>query len=202
MSGTGVPLNPISERQQDFDNIDYLNVIEPNIQKPAKSSGSKMGTSLSCIGMLWSLFSFLSMLATFVGFFMPFWITGHLSAPERPNQTAATHFGLWRRCNYLILTKRDTLDIQEACGRYADFTDIPTIWWKIATVLVGVGCALSVFISFLGLLTCCISKVMSKNLAKTTAVFQFIAGKYINYVKRRAANEIQFKGDIKANGCH
>ena len=196
MSGVDVPLNPISELHQDFDHIDYLNVQESNNQKP-KPNGCIMGTSLSCVGMIWAFLSVVSMITTLIGFFMPFWISGQISLPGKPNYTASTHFGLWRRCNYLILNGDDSLDIEDACGRYAAFTDIPTVWWQIATVLVGVGCALSVFIAFLGLLMCCVSKVFGSTLAKTTAVLQFMAGELFHLYAKCLFPLLQYCNTIR-----
>lgn len=202
-------LSPIRESRQDFDNIDYLNINETCSSQKKKHSDNDGMTGLSCVGVLWALLSFISLVLSLTSFFMPYWIEGSiesinlngnngisLSETHHHQQTnqqqqvvsattstnfTNTYFGLWRRCNYHILSSNGYIDVEYACGRYTTFTDIPTVWWKIATVATGFGCLLSMFISFLGMLACCISNVMSNSLAKTVGVLQFIAGKICNF---------------------
>lgn len=132
-----------------------------------------MASSLSCIGVLWALLSFASMGLSCVGFFMPYWIQGTMV-----NDTP-TYLGVFRRCNYLGLTPEGGVDIIYECGRYATFLDIPSLWWQIATVVIGVGCGLTVVIAFTAMFACCCQDVVTVTSARITGIIQFLAGQLI-----------------------
>lgn len=140
-----------------------------------------MDTGLSCIGRFWSLLSFLAASSASVGFFMPYWLEGVI---HHEDGIYKTHFGVFRRCNYLMPAaaieassrKPVAIVLVEQCGRYMTFWDIPSIWWQAATVAVGVGCGLSILVSFSALLCCCIQDSMSKNLSKIAGIVQLLAG--------------------------
>lgn len=181
-------LRPITENRQDFDNIDYLNVNTNRSGQahhgPKKKNKSGLGGSLSCMGVLWSLLSLISLVLSLVSVFMPYWIRGTLSTtPLSINKEAGlnnvtdTYFGLWRRCNYYVMQEDSSVNVEYSCGRYSTFFDIPTIWWQIAAVVTAVGCVLSMFVTFLAVLACCISQVMSNSLGKAMGLIQLIAGK-------------------------
>lgn len=139
-----------------------------------------METGLSCVGRFWSLLSFLAASAASVGFFMPYWLEGVI---RHADGSYETHFGVFRRCNYLMpaasevsTRKSVVIVLVEQCGRYMTFWDIPSMWWQVATVAVGVGCGLSILVAFSALLCCCIQDSMSKNLARIAGVVQLLAG--------------------------
>ena len=126
--------------------------------------------SLNCLGILWSFLSFISMGLSCVGFYMPFWLHGRL-AGDTP-----AFLGTFRRCNYHKLGDSGNLVVVRECGRYATFADIPSLWWQIASVTIGVGCGLSIIVAFTAMFACCIGDVLSRNTSKIMGVLQFLSG--------------------------
>lgn len=156
----------------------------------------EMRMTMSCVGYIWTLLSFLSMGLACVGFYLPFWLEGHMrdwawahgmtrgvtrdwSLSHEGTQTGTRSFlGVFRRCNYPRLVAEGQIEIVMECGRYAEFWDIPSLWWKVTTVIIGVGCGLSLLVSFTSILSICIEDVISKTIAKVGGLLQFIAGNY------------------------
>ena len=185
------------ESRQDFDHIDYLNLPQNSHELKQYRASRKANsiTGLSAIGVWWCVLSFISLILSLISFYMPYWIQGSIESVDmtkgsgavsstvpqlRHTETAInttdTYFGLWRRCNYHVLNGEGYLEIALRCGRYTTFYDIPTVWWKIAVVITALGCLLSMFVTFLGIVSCCINNVMSHSLARSVGVLQFIAG--------------------------
>ncbi|CAH1781016.1 unnamed protein product [Owenia fusiformis] len=130
----------------------------------------KTYAGLSCIGVLWSILSFMSMLASCVGYFMPYWLEGHM------HNNTPVYLGTFRRCNYLSYSNNDELSVVKECGRYTTFWDIPGLYWKIVTVVVGTGAGLTILISFASMLGCCCREFISRTTTRVLGVFQFFAG--------------------------
>ena len=130
-----------------------------------------MKSSLSCVGVLWALLSFVTMGLSCVGFYMPYWLEGVM------RNNTPTSLGVFRRCNYLTLSGEGNIEIVMECGRYSTFQDIPSLWWQIATVTVGIGCGLTVLVAFTAMFSCCIEDVISNTTAKIGGILQFLAGK-------------------------
>ena len=158
----------------------------------------------SCAGITWLITSLLSAGLAAVGFYAPYWISGHMdlgpsSSPSSP--TSASHpvtvmyAGVWRRCNYPVLVTNDShqhlnnhhlhlpqspsVHIVLECGRYASFSDIPSIWWKISTVIMACGTILLFAVIIFLLMASCCSHVIRKTSAQTVGCLQLIAGKSI-----------------------
>ena len=109
--------------------------------------GSLMGNCTSCFVLL----SMSSSAAACMGFFLPYWIKGQLRMAP---QTTATFFGSFRRCTFPQINVDQTeLVLVNECGRYA-FGDVPSAAWQMATILVGLGAALSLFASAMSFLAC------------------------------------------------
>ena len=142
--------------------------MNPKDQPRVKSSCCHCG-SLTCIGGLWALFSFLSMGISAVGFYMPFWIEGTL-------QDHPAYFGTFRRCNYPRMIDSRRVEVVTECGRYSQFEDIPTLWWQIVTISVGIGCGLALLVALVALLSCCLQDVLSVTSVKIAGGMQFLAG--------------------------
>lgn len=66
----------------------------------------------------------------------------------------------------------------EQCGRYSSFTDIPSLWWQVATIAVGTGCGLAVLIALIAILAICIRGIISPFIARIAGVLQMCSGKY------------------------
>lgn len=148
-----------------------------------------MGSSLTCVGGLWALLSFISMGLSCVGFYMPFWLKGSLK-----NSTEA-YLGAFRRCNYPKMSSAGEVVIIEQCGRYAEFEDIPSLWWKVTTISVGVGCGLTVLVAFTALLACCMEDVLTKTSAKVGGVLQFLAGEFVIFYSQSFIYTYDFHRD-------
>ena len=128
-------------------------------------------TRLSGVGVFWALLSFLAAVGASFGFYMPYWLKGQLSGTP-------VYFGVFRRCNYPRRTVSDEFEMVEQCGRYSSFTDIPSLWWQVATIAVGTGCGLAVLIALIAILAICIRGIISPFIARIAGVLQMCSGRY------------------------
>ncbi|XP_017343744.1 LHFPL tetraspan subfamily member 6 protein isoform X1 [Ictalurus punctatus] len=129
-----------------------------------------MGSSLTCVGIAWALISLLCAAASCVGFFMPYWLLG--SQMGKP-----VSFGTFRRCSYPV---RDEVHggtvMMEHCGRYASFLSIPSLEWRICTVVTGTGCGLLLLVALTALMGCCVSDIISRTIGRAAGGIQFVGG--------------------------
>ncbi|XP_039601765.1 LHFPL tetraspan subfamily member 6 protein [Polypterus senegalus] len=129
-----------------------------------------MASSLTCAGTVWALLSFLCAAASCVGFFMPYWLLG-----SQMGKTVS--FGTFRRCSYPVRDEsRQQTIMVEQCGRYASFQGIPSLEWKICTVVTGVGCGLLLLVALTALMGCCISELISRTIGRAAGGMQFVGG--------------------------
>ncbi|XP_043927588.1 LHFPL tetraspan subfamily member 6 protein [Protopterus annectens] len=129
-----------------------------------------MASSLTCVGVLWALLSFLSAAASCIGFFMPYWLLG--SQMEK-----TVSFNTFRRCSYPMLDEGRQLTVMvEQCGRYASFEGIPSLHWRISTVVTGVGCGLLLLVALTALMGCCVTELISRAIGRAAGVIQFLGG--------------------------
>ncbi|XP_036392808.1 LHFPL tetraspan subfamily member 6 protein isoform X3 [Megalops cyprinoides] len=129
-----------------------------------------MASSLTCVGVVWALLSFLCAAASCVGFFMPYWLLG--SQMDKP-----VSFGTFRRCSYPVRDEeRQATVMLEQCGRYASFQGIPSLEWRICTVVTGVGCGLLLLVALTALMGCCISDLISRTIGRVAGGIQFVGG--------------------------
>uniref|UniRef100_A0A3B3R715 LHFPL tetraspan subfamily member 6 n=1 Tax=Paramormyrops kingsleyae TaxID=1676925 RepID=A0A3B3R715_9TELE len=127
-----------------------------------------MASSLTCVGVVWALLSFLSAAACCVGFFMPYWLLG--SQMDKP-----VSFGTFRRCSYPVRDEeRQATVMLEQCGRYASFQAIPSLEWRICTVVTGVGCGLLLLVALTALMGCCVSELISRAVGRAAGGIQFV----------------------------
>lgn len=130
----------------------------------------EMASSLTSVGIVWALLSFVSAVASCVGFFMPYWLLG--SQMGKP-----VSFGTFRRCSYPVRDEeRQATVMLEQCGRYASFQGIPSLEWRICTVLTGVGCGLLLLVALTALMGCCISDLISCSIGRVAGGIQFVGG--------------------------
>ncbi|CDQ58622.1 unnamed protein product [Oncorhynchus mykiss] len=130
-----------------------------------------MGSSLTCAGVVWALLSFLCAAASCVGFFMPYWLLG--SQMGKP-----VSFGTFRRCSYPVRDEVHRATVMlEQCGRYASFQGIPSLEWRICTVVTGVGCGLLLLVSLTALMGCCVSDLISRTIGRVAGGIQFVGEK-------------------------
>lgn len=131
-----------------------------------------MGSSLTCVGVVWALISLLSAAASCVGFFMPYWLLG--SQMGKP-----VSFGTFRRCSYPV---RDEVHggtvMMENCGRYASFLSIPSLEWRICTVVMGTGCGLLLLVALTALMGCCVSDIISRAIGRAAGGIQLVGGEF------------------------
>jgi len=144
-----------------------------------------MATSLSLVGVIWTIVSLCATLITCVGYFMPYWLSGESLPSDGSMLRRQTSFGTFRRCGYSYMAMKTpttaAVDGVEGhfvveCGRYKSFEDIPSVWWQATTVLVGCGCCLAIVVATAGLLCCCVSDAMSRCLGITACLLQLTAG--------------------------
>ncbi|KAL6079874.1 hypothetical protein STEG23_008720, partial [Scotinomys teguina] len=129
-----------------------------------------MASSLTCTGVIWALFSFLSAATACVGFFMPYWLWG--SQLGKP-----VSFGTFRRCSYPVQDEsRQMMVMVEECGRYASFQGIPSVEWRICTIVTGLGCGLLLLVALTALMGCCVSDLISRTVGRVAGGIQFLGG--------------------------
>ena len=145
----------------------WRTLLERHHTKRRRMSG------LSGLGIFWALVSLLASMGASVGFYMPYWLSGSL--PNLGDQK--TYFGVFRRCNYPYREDGNIL-LKEECGRYSSFSDIPSLWWQIGTVVIGVGCALAVLVALAAVLAICIQDIVTPKVAKIAGVLQNCAGEW------------------------
>lgn len=132
-----------------------------------------MASSLTCTGVIWALLSLLCAAASCVGFFMPYWLLG--TQMDKP-----VSFGTFRRCSYPVRDEeRQATVMLEQCGRYASFNGIPSLEWRICTVVTGVGCGLLLLVALTALMGCCISDLISRTIGRVAGGIQFVGGKFM-----------------------
>jgi len=126
---------------------------------------------LTIVGFGWSLLSLLAAGAVCTGYYLPYWLTdGNVSS-------YSAEFGCFRLCYPVknVGTSMIASAISVQCGRYASFDEIPSVWWKICTVTVGIGCALATLIAFISLPAWCVTDVVSRASARMLGVYQLVA---------------------------
>ncbi|KAM6933717.1 LHFPL tetraspan subfamily member 6 protein [Xenentodon cancila] len=129
-----------------------------------------MASSLTCTGVIWALLSLLCAAASCVGFFMPYWLLG--TQMDKP-----VSFGTFRRCSYPVRDEERQITVMlEQCGRYASFHGIPSLEWRICTVVTGVGCGLLLLVALTALMGCCISDLISRTIGRVAGGIQFVGG--------------------------
>ncbi len=132
-----------------------------------------MASSLTCTGVIWALLSLLCAAASCVGFFMPYWLLG--AQMDKP-----VSFGTFRRCSYPVRDEeRQATVMLEQCGRYASFHGIPSLEWRICTVVTGVGCGLLLLVALTALMGCCISDLISRTIGRVAGGIQFVGGEFV-----------------------
>ena len=132
-------------------------------------------SSLSFTGYVWAFLSLLCVIAISLGFFMPFWLQGQMSSQF--NNTIS-YLGIFRRCHYpAIAGDSGQLVMVSQCGHYTHFSDIPSVWWQVTTVLIGIAACLSFVIALTALLAACLDDVLTKTSACILGGVQFMAGK-------------------------
>ncbi|NP_001008653.1 LHFPL tetraspan subfamily member 6 protein precursor [Danio rerio] len=129
-----------------------------------------MASSLTCAGVIWALLSFLCAATSCVGFFMPYWLLG--SQMGKP-----VSFGTFRRCSYPIRDEaRGGTVMLEQCGRYASFQGIPSLEWRICTVVTGIGCGLLLLVALTAIMGCCVTDLISRTIGRVAGGIQFVGG--------------------------
>ncbi|XP_067889541.1 LHFPL tetraspan subfamily member 6 protein [Heterodontus francisci] len=130
-----------------------------------------MSSSLTCTGLLWAVLSLLCAAASCTGFFMPYWLLG--SQLDKP-----VSFGVFRRCTYPVRQEGQLQSVVmvEQCGRYASFQGIPSLAWKICSVVTGVGCGLLLLVALTALMGCCVSELISRAVGRVAGGIQFVGG--------------------------
>lgn len=152
-----------------------------------------MASSLTCTGVIWALLSLLCAAASCVGFFMPYWLLG--TQMDKP-----VSFGTFRRCSYPVRDEESQSTVMlEQCGRYASFHGIPSLEWKICTVVTGVGCGLLLLVALTALMGCCISDLISRTIGRVAGGIQFVGGElmfscFFSHLHTPQLTEVLFVG--------
>lgn len=132
-----------------------------------------MSVGLTPVGYGWVILSLVSSLCVATGFYIPIWIVGSIDINGKKVQT---FFGSFRRCNYPIFDRdSNVFRIEEKCGRYSTFGDIPSLHWQVATVIIAAGCALSLLLTFILIPACCIRDIVTRSSALVIGLMQVLA---------------------------
>lgn len=101
---------------------------------------------------------------------MPYWLLG--SQMGKP-----VSFGTFRRCSYPIRDEaRGGTVMLEQCGRYASFQGIPSLEWRICTVVTGTGCGLLLLVALTAIMGCCVTDLISRTIGRVAGGIQFVGG--------------------------
>eukprot|EP00117_Sycon_ciliatum_P045579 scpid52582/ scgid32748/ Lipoma HMGIC fusion partner len=133
--------------------------------------------SLTGKGKFWAFVSIIAAGAAGTCFYWPDWINGPAQVSVGRNVTF--EYGLFRRCNYierrLVNETQEVLELRTACGRYEGFQDIPSVWWQVSTILVGVAAGLLILVALTALFAVFLEDVCSKVLAYVAGITQLLA---------------------------
>ncbi len=106
--------------------------------------------------------------------FMPYWLLG--SQMGKP-----VSFGTFRRCSYPVRDEaRGGTVMLEQCGRYASFQGIPSLEWRICTLVTGIGCGLLLLVALTAIMGCCVTDLISRTIGRVAGGIQFVGGEF-NY---------------------
>lgn len=131
-----------------------------------------MSLQLTAFGCLWSLLSLLAAGAVCTGYYLPYWLQGYLTYRENNEEKRfPAYFGSFRRCNYLTFER-----LHEGCGRYSEFTDIPSIWWQVCTVTVGIGCSFATVVALVSIPAWLTKGLITRNVGRLLGVIQAFSG--------------------------
>lgn len=131
-----------------------------------------MSLGLTAVGCIWSLLSLVSAGVICTGYYLPYWLCGLLSEEHSDEkQTYPAYFGSFRRCTYLSAGK-----IVQGCGRYTNFNDIPSIWWQVCTVTVGLGCSIATVVAIVSLPAWWAKGLITKSIGRILGLFQVLSG--------------------------
>ncbi|KAH9426272.1 hypothetical protein DERP_010838 [Dermatophagoides pteronyssinus] len=122
-------------------------------------------THLLCSFVWWTALSLISSLLITVGFWLPYWIQGFWMNDNDQNDLIKITFSPFRRCNFPLLdpNNEDNVHIMYKCIRYEQFDDIPTLSWKLTTILVGLGVLFSILVSLILLFACCMPNALTSS---------------------------------------
>lgn len=130
--------------------------------------------SLTTVGLVWSMLSFIVAIVCSTGFYLPYWLQGQI-------MNVTVHLGVFRRCNYFAKNKNavNSFYLHEGCGRYKSFDDIPSTAWQGSTILLGMACGILVLISLISLLAICFKDIITKQTARVCGFFQALAAFFL-----------------------
>ena len=131
-----------------------------------------MADNLTTTGSLWVFLSASSALLACSGFFLPYWVQGKI-------YSSTVYLGVFRRCNFLVKGEDGVSFMEQACGRYASFQDIPSEAWRACTVMSGIGCGFLLLVALTAAVACCCKDVVTRSSAQIGGAFQFLAGEYL-----------------------
>lgn len=87
-----------------------------------------------------------------------------------------TPMGTHMMLQKLVIFSR--LEIVLECGRYASFSSIPSVSWRVTSVLIGVASSLALLVAFIAVIGCFTADAVNHLLAKTLGFIQFVAGEF------------------------
>ncbi|KAH7720696.1 lipoma HMGIC fusion partner [Aphelenchoides avenae] len=132
-----------------------------------------LSTGLTLLGVWWVFLSLAATASVGVGFYMPIWIVGSISLGGRKHPV---YFGSFRRCNYPVFNETTgSLRMEHLCGRYSTFADIPSVYWRITTIFVAVGCFVAGVLALILIASCCFRNVVTRSSAMPVGLLQVLA---------------------------
>lgn len=137
--------------------------------------------SLTAHGWVWATVSILAAGAAGTAFYWADWIHGpaQLNGQVANPRQVTFEYGLFRRCNFLEANSSDptSMVLRTDCGRYENFDEIPSVWWRTGTVLQGIGAGLLVLVALTAFFALFLEDVCNNALAYVAGGTQLIAGK-------------------------
>lgn len=136
---------------------------------------------MSAISVLWTILSLILLFTCSLAFFSPFWHE-HIPDPTSANNSETfIAFGLLRFClkeQFVTLGDINEWRASKYCSFYKGiFPGIPSVFWKVATIMYALALVLLLACLLLAHISCCRKVICGKSVFSIAGIIQGIAGK-------------------------
>ena len=135
---------------------------------------------MSAISVLWTILSLILLFTCSLAFFSPFWHE-HIPDPTSANNSETfIAFGLLRFClkeQFVTLGDINEWRASKYCSFYKGiFPGIPSVFWKVATIMYALALVLLLACLLLAHISCCRKVICGKSVFGIAGIIQGIAG--------------------------
>lgn len=139
----------------------------------------KIHLKMSAISVLWTILSLILLFTCSLAFFSPFWHE-HIPDPTSANNSETfIAFGLLRFClkeQFVTLGDINEWRASKYCSFYKGiFPGIPSVFWKVATIMYALALVLLLACLLLAHISCCRKVICGKSVFSIAGIIQGIA---------------------------